>query len=59
MEWSRRIKEWRARLQRENLRKSTEQKEYKKRIKRVYKESDRASPCNEALGEGQVIDIFY
>ena len=25
----------------------------------VYKESDCASPCNEALRELQVIDIFY
>ena len=33
-------------------------KKYKKRIKRVYKESDCASPCNEALRKLQVIDIF-
>ena len=26
---------------------------------KVYKESDCASPCNEALREFQVIDIFY
>ena len=33
-------------------------KKYKKRIKRVYKESDCASPCNEALRKLQVIDTF-
>ena len=26
---------------------------------KVYKESDSASPCNEALRELQVIDILY
>ena len=38
------------------MKEQQKKKEYKKRIKRVYKESDRASPCNGFLRELQVID---